>query len=104
MDFDLYTTGGITFMQLDGEMNAENCMEVRETVIQAVEVNKRFVPLTQTFQYLTTLATEIGVGPNFFGMGIQIFGDLGNPVVARFLVGSRLKGGIQHGVGYIGFN
>ena len=43
MDIDLYSSGPITFIELDGEMNADNCLEVRDMVMDALAAHKCFV-------------------------------------------------------------
>ena len=58
MDIDLYTSGQITFIELDGEMNADNCMEVRDMVMDALAVHRNFVISLKNVPYMDS--TSIG--------------------------------------------
>jgi len=58
MDIDLYKSGPITFIDLDGEMNADNCMEIRDMVMESLAVNKHFVINIKNVPYMDS--TSIG--------------------------------------------
>jgi len=58
MDIDLYSSGPITFIDLDGEMNADNCIEVRDMVMDSLAVHKFFVINLKNVPYMDS--TSIG--------------------------------------------
>ncbi len=58
MDIDLYSSGPITFIELDGEMNADNCTEVRDMVMDALAVHKFFIVNVKNVPYMD--GTAIG--------------------------------------------
>ncbi|MEK7583428.1 MAG: STAS domain-containing protein [Patescibacteria group bacterium] len=58
MDIDLYSSGPVTFIDLDGEMNADNCTEVRDMVMDSLAVHKFFVINVKNVPYMDS--TSIG--------------------------------------------
>ena len=52
MDIDFYKTGNVTFIELDGEMNADNCSEVRDMVMKALTVNRSFLINLKNVPYM----------------------------------------------------
>ena len=59
MDIDLYAAGPVTFIELDGEVNADNCMEVRDMVMDSLAVHKLFVINLKNVPYMDS--TSIGM-------------------------------------------
>ena len=59
MDIDLYTSSeGVTQLDLDGEMNANNCIEVSDMVKDSLAVHKFFVINLKNVPYMDS--TSIG--------------------------------------------
>ena len=58
MDIDLYKNGDVIFIELDGEMNADNCVEIRDMVMEALTVHKRFIIDLKGVPYMDS--TSIG--------------------------------------------
>lgn len=58
MDITLYSSGPITFIDLDGEMNADNCTEVRDMVMDSLAVHKHFVINLKNVPYMDSTSID----------------------------------------------
>ena len=58
MDIDLWTNDGVTYIELEGEMNADNCVEIRDMVMEALTVHKRFIIDLQNVPYMDSTSID----------------------------------------------
>ena len=56
MDIDFERSNGIAFIKLDGNVTADNCMEVRDMIMESLTVNKRFLLDLSKVDYMDSVS------------------------------------------------